>query len=133
MNSSARGFTLIELMIVVVVIAIIAMFAYPAYLDQVRKGRRAEAQKVLLAAQIAEERYRSYFNTYGDEASLAAENLDLGDADFFNFSITVSAASAATHYTIQADATGDQLKDTGCTTMTLDQSNVMTPATCWKR
>jgi type IV pilus assembly protein PilE len=130
---SARGFTLIELMIVVVVIGIIAMFAYPAYLDQVRKSRRAEAQKVLMSGQIGEERYRSYFDTYGNATSLAAESLNMGTADFFTFTINVPVASAATHYTLTASASGDQLKDTSCTTMTLDQSNVMTPAACWKR
>ncbi|UTW11111.1 type IV pilin protein [Marinobacterium rhizophilum] len=133
MNYSARGFTLIELMIVVVVISVIAMFAYPAYLDQVRKARRAEAQKVLMAGQISEERYRSYFNTYGDGTSLAAENLGMGTADFFTFGVTVPGASAATHYTLTASASGDQLKDSNCTVMTLDQSNVMSPAACWKR
>lgn len=133
MKYSARGFTLIELMIVVVIIGIIAMFAYPAYLDYVRKGRRAEAQKVLMAGQIGEERYRSYFNTYGDATSLAAENLNMGTADFFTFTVNVPIASAATHYTLTASASGDQLKDTNCTTMTLDQSNVMSPASCWKR
>ncbi|ANG65388.1 hypothetical protein A8C75_21025 [Marinobacterium aestuarii] len=120
-------------MIVMVVIGIIAMFAYPAYLDQVRKSRRAEAQKVLMAGQIGEERYRSYFNTYGNATSLATENLNMGTADFFTFDIAVSLASAATHYTLTATATGDQTKDSNCAVMTLDQSNVMSPAACWKR
>ena len=133
MNKFARGFTLIELMIVVAVIAIIAALAYPAYLDYVRKGRRAEAQKVLMSGQIGEERYRSYFNTYGDATSLAAESLNMGTADFFTFTVNVPVASAATHYTLTASASGDQLKDTSCATMTLDQNNVMSPAACWKR
>ena len=42
-----RGFTLIELMIVVAIVAILAAIAYPAYTESVRKGRRAEARTAL--------------------------------------------------------------------------------------
>jgi type IV pilus assembly protein PilE len=43
----ARGFTLIEIMIVVVIIAILAAIAIPSYQSQLRKGRRADAQTFL--------------------------------------------------------------------------------------
>ena len=49
--TAARGFTLIELMIVVAVVAILASVAYPSYVSQVRKGRRADAETVLLQAE----------------------------------------------------------------------------------
>ena len=42
-----RGFTLIELMIVVAIIAIIAAVAYPAYTDHVLRTRRANAAACL--------------------------------------------------------------------------------------
>ena len=42
----SRGFTLIELMIVVAVVAILAAVAYPSYLDYVRKARRADVIEV---------------------------------------------------------------------------------------
>ncbi|TVR66963.1 MAG: prepilin-type N-terminal cleavage/methylation domain-containing protein [Candidatus Competibacteraceae bacterium] len=54
----SRGFTLIELMIVVAIVAILAAIAYPSYQEQVRKSRRADAQAVLLeAAQWMERRF----------------------------------------------------------------------------
>ncbi len=51
----ARGFTLVELMIVAAVIAILAAVAYPAYTEQLRKSQRAEAKAaVMRAAQLLE-------------------------------------------------------------------------------
>ena len=54
-----KGFTLIELMIVVGVIAILAAIAIPNFLEQSRKGRRAEALRAIGDYQLALERYRA--------------------------------------------------------------------------
>ena len=62
----AGGFTLIELMIVVVVVGILGAVAYPAYLDHVRKGKRAEARAALLNLLQQQERYMTQQNTYLD-------------------------------------------------------------------
>lgn len=43
-----RGFTLIEVMVVVAIVGILAGIAYPSYMDQVRKGNRAKAQAFLM-------------------------------------------------------------------------------------
>lgn len=43
-----RGFTLIELMIVVAIIAIIAAIAYPSYQEYVKRTKRVEAQAYLM-------------------------------------------------------------------------------------
>ena len=45
-----RGFTLIELMIVVAVVAILSAIAYPSYAEYVRRGHRADARAGLLQA-----------------------------------------------------------------------------------
>ena len=45
---SALGFSLIELMVVVAIIGILSALAYPSYLEQVRKGHRAEGQALLM-------------------------------------------------------------------------------------
>ena len=46
-----RGFTLIEIMIVVAIVGILSAIAYPSYAEYVRRGHRADARAGLLQAQ----------------------------------------------------------------------------------
>lgn len=60
----ARGFTLIELMIVVIVIAVLAGIAYPSYTESVRKSRRAQAQADMAELAQNMERWHTVNATY---------------------------------------------------------------------
>src|SRR3546814_6618030 len=59
MKTQMRGFTLIELMVVVAIIAILASIAYPAYTDYIVKTRRSAGAACLLEQAQLMERYRS--------------------------------------------------------------------------
>lgn len=61
---NVKGFTLIELMIVVAIIGIIAAIAYPSYLEQVKSTRRGDAQGALMSFANAMERYYTQNGSY---------------------------------------------------------------------
>ena len=120
-----KGFTLIELMIVVGVMAILTAIAYPAYQDYVRRARRVEGQGTMLNIQLLEEKWRVNHPIYLGTLS----SLGTFTSAYYTFAIS---GTSGTAYTITATATGSQTSDSGCSPMTLTQASVKGPAGCWK-
>ena len=111
----SRGFTLLELMIVVVVMAILAGVAISAYGNQVRKSRRSQAMQVLNDLALREEKYRTNNAEYADLDVLCngGSCSALTDTDSSPwYSITASNLTG-TSYTLTATprAGTDQVKD----------------------
>jgi type IV pilus assembly protein PilA len=69
-RNSQKGFTLIELMIVVAIIGILAAVAIPAFMDYMKKGKRSEAELNLNA--IAKSNKSEFTTNAGYIASVAA-------------------------------------------------------------
>lgn len=130
-----RGFTLIELMIVVVIIGVIAAIAYPAYQDQVRKSRRSEAKSTLTDAAARMEKYYMDNKTYNttDLTKLGYNTTPYMTTNGYYQVSVVAATTTATAYELQAVAQskGGQNQDSGCTTMKLDSQGRKLPAGCW--
>ena len=135
-----KGFTLIELMIVIAVIAILASIAYPTYLDSTRKSRRADAKAALLELTQFMERVMVENKTYkpgGSNPTLPfTESPREGSTKYYTLSIATSPASTATSYTLQAVPKNAQSSDP-CGTLTIDNTGAKTKsgsytlAQCW--
>ena len=119
---SARGFTLIELMIVVAVVGILSAIAYPSYTEYVRRGHRADARAGLLQAQQWMERAATATGSY-PTAALAGSLTWASDS---NKRYTIALTSpTTTSYTLTATpkSPGPQASDK-CGTYTLTNTGL---------
>jgi type IV pilus assembly protein PilE len=89
----AKGFSLIELMIVVAVVAILASLAYYNYSRYAFRTRRADGREMLLRVAAAQERFYTNTNTY----VISTGNLTADPPVGLGFS---DALSAGGHYTM---------------------------------
>lgn len=125
-GNASRGFTIIELMIVLIIVAILVALAYPSYVDYVRKSRRGEAQQLLMNWSINQEIFRSNNPQYATTTQLP---VPLHAS--YTFTLPVRSATA---FTLRATATGDQLKDIAkgdCTVLELTSAGIKSPGDCW--
>jgi type IV pilus assembly protein PilE len=124
---ASRGFTLIELMIVVAIIGILAAIAYPSYQNQIRKSNRAAAQAVLMDGANKQQFYLSSQREYAD--TLAKLNITPPTDVTRWYDITVAANNGATPPTFIFTATpkaGSQQVPDGV--LTLDSAGTKTRA-----
>ena len=149
----SKGFTLIEIMIVVAIVGILAAVALPSYQEYIARGRRVDAQTQLLAAQLWMERFYSEHYSYAQTSAatpvLVTDTTLWGNQPFKTspkvgegtaaYNLTLSAVTTNT-YTIRAARTGAAVNDK-CGNFTLTNTGVkgvadatagQTVTTCWK-
>lgn len=129
----ARGLTLMELLVALTIVGILAAIAVPAYLDSVRRARRADAITALQQVMLLQERYRANNPQYathlivsagaigGVGASTAAGAATSVDTPGGTYTVSLSDATAST-YVVQAQAKAGQSADSPCQVLQLQVS-----------
>lgn len=132
-KNALRGFSLIELMIVVAIVAIISAIAYPSYQRYVIKTKRSVAQNALL--QVADRQQQFFMDNkrFADDISnlgfpanpyVVDDNgtstvASDGDAVY---SLSLSNVTATTWTATAAPLNGQLSRDTYCGSLTITQT-----------
>ncbi|MGA8031391.1 MAG: type IV pilin protein [Casimicrobiaceae bacterium] len=111
-----RGFTAIEMMIVVAIVGILAMIALPSYLAYIERGKVSEVTSVLGGGRVLAEQY------YNDNLTYVGSPCPASTKYF-----TIACATTATTYTFTATGTGDM----SSFVYTINESNLRTTAGPW--
>lgn len=101
-----KGFTLVEVMIVVVIVGILAAVALPSYTDYVTRSKIPDATSALASKRVQMEQYFQDNRTYANvSATIVAPGcvVDSTTSQYFTFSCS---AQSATAYRLQAVGTG---------------------------
>ena len=131
-GNQGRGFTLIELMIVVLIIAVIGFIALPSYRDYVLRAARSEGKAALMTVASKQEQYYLDNKTY--TSTLADLNVP-ATTEGGKYTVVIIAADA-TSYSLEAQPAGGQVDDTDCADLTLDSNGTKgasgpTGTECW--
>jgi type IV pilus assembly protein PilE len=136
---TARGFTLIELMIVVAIVAILAGLGYPSYLEYVRKSRRADAQSFMSEVVARQQHWLVDRRAYATSITAAPADEGLGMtvpanvSSHYTLTLTTDNATNPPSFTLSAVPAGSQAGEK-CGTLGIDQRGVKTASgsgTCW--
>lgn len=135
MRTESRGFTLIELMVVVMIVGIVTAFALPAYTDKVQKSRRASAKATMMQVSQQLERFYTQNSTYTTSLAALGWSGTYVPSEGGGHQITIApgANGIASGYVIAAAPTAG---DPDCGTLSMTNTNARSasganPSICW--
>jgi len=124
--NNVKGFTLVELMIVVAIIGIVGAIALPSYNKFTLRSHRADDGKVHMAKIIdRQERFYLQTNAYTTVFTAAGLNISNTSPDgFYTFTITLTGVPANQAFDIVATAVGEQVNDIDCATLKISSTGL---------
>ena len=99
---TSRGFTLIEIMIVVAVIGILAAIAFPSYQSQIRKSNRSAAQAVMMDVANKQQFYLSSQREYADTLAKLSVSPPNDVTRWYDVTVTVDPAALPPTFLVTA-------------------------------
>ncbi|HLX29511.1 MAG TPA: type IV pilin protein [Casimicrobiaceae bacterium] len=137
-----RGFTLLEVMMVVAIVGVLAAIALPSYNNYVMRTNRSQAKQALQDIANREEQYRIDQRAYASTLAALGYQVSTDVAPYYDFSTITLVAVGATGtdctgtanalqgpaYSLQATAQGSQLSDGN---LCLDSNGNKTPSAKW--
>lgn len=135
-RAPARGWSLIELLVVVAVLAALTLAAVPAWRSAMLRAHRVEATSALFGLATAQERHFLQHNTYAADIDAAPPD-GLGipaTTPGGRYALAITSANAAV-FSATATAQGPQARDTHCAEFAIDATGAKTAtnADCWGR
>ena len=124
-----RGFTLIEMLVVMVVIGILAAIAIPSYQNQLRRGTRASAQAIMADIANKELYYLQAQRAYSTDYAQLGVVLP-GEVTTF-YDVVITANNTATPPTFLITATPKTGRQSADGAITLDSTGTKLPADKW--
>lgn len=132
MNKINKGFSLIELMVVVVIIGILASVVVANYASYVQSSNRTEAMRALtMLAERQEQYYMDYRRYAANIGELGLTDPYITESGFY--SITSGSADTQAEFTLTATAIGTQANDSDCAEFYLSSAHEKTATNtdCW--
>jgi type IV pilus assembly protein PilE len=137
-STRARGFTLVELMVVVAIVSLLTMIAIPSYAYFMKKSRRGDAEATLMDIAQREQQYLIDARAYAPD-TLTLNSTPPGDVSAF-YTITICGATppaacgvpggAPPFFVVVATPIAGTVQ-AGDFTLTLDSNGVRGPVAAW--